>query len=125
VTRAVNEWVADHDDQAIPPRVQLRVWERDGGVCQCGCGIKINGKPWQLDHRVALINGGSHRESNLQVMLTAHHADKTRADVREKSTVRRKRAKHIGIRKAKRLIPGSKGSGIRKPINGPAYRVSE
>ena len=118
MTRSVPEWVATHPDQDVPPRVRFRIWLRDGGVCQCGCTTKIVCKDWDLDHKVALVNGGEHRETNLQVMLRAHHRDKTKADVAEKSRVRRKAMRHAGIRKRKHLIPGSVGTPWRKRLDG-------
>jgi 5-methylcytosine-specific restriction protein A len=69
MSRAVELWVGKNDDQAIPPRVRLRVFERYGGVCQIS-GRKIRaGEAWQCDHRIALVNGGRHEEANLQPVL--------------------------------------------------------
>jgi hypothetical protein len=39
----------------------------------------LAGDKWQLDHIVALINGGEHRESNLAPILDAEHKAKTKA----------------------------------------------
>src|SRR4051812_34525592 len=95
MTRTVPEWVATHDDQAIPPRVRLRVFERYGGVCQCGCGLKIvPGSKWECDHKRALINGGTHSEDNLQPLLAAHHRKKSRDDVALKTFNYRRRLAH-------------------------------
>jgi 5-methylcytosine-specific restriction endonuclease McrA len=74
---------------------------------------------WHCDHKVALVNEGENRESNLQVLCALCHLHKTAEDVAEKSRVVRKRLKHLGIRKAKgRPLPGTKASGLRKRING-------
>lgn len=98
--RPVPEWIGKHHLEAIPPRVLVRVFEKYGGVCQCGCGRKIvSGEAWELDHIVALINGGEHRESNLQPLLYEHHKIKTRADVAQKSKSYEIRKRHIGIRR--------------------------
>lgn len=122
--RALSEWIGKSDDTKIPPRVRLRVFYRDSGICQCGCTRMIYaGERWQTDHTVAIINGGENRESNLRTLLVKHHAEKTRADVAEKAKVYRKRAKHIGVQPRKgRPMPGSKASGIRKKFNGTVER---
>jgi 5-methylcytosine-specific restriction protein A len=99
--RAVKEWIGANDNTPIPERVQVRVFAKFDGVCQCGCTRKIAaGEAWDVDHRVAIINGGANRETNLQPLLRAHHKTKTARDVREKSITYRKRKKHLGIRNA-------------------------
>ena len=96
MARSVPEWIGKTHDTPIPPRVRLRVFERDGGVCHLS-GRKIRaGEEWDCDHITALINGGEHRESNLAPALRDKHREKTAEDVAEKSKVYRMRAKHLG-----------------------------
>lgn len=123
MSRAVPEWIGKTDDSAIPPRVRLRVFEAHGGVCHLS-GRRIQaGEPWDCDHIVALVNGGMHRESNLAPALRDKHRAKTADDVREKSIVRRKQMKFLGITPKKgRPMPGSKASGLRKRMNGEVER---
>jgi len=98
--RSVPEWIGATDDTKIPDRVKLRVFLRFDGRCQCGCRCKIvSGERWQADHKIALINGGAHRESNLVPLIYAHHLNKTRADVAERSRTYRKRLRDVGLRK--------------------------
>ncbi|MFC3706319.1 HNH endonuclease [Devosia honganensis] len=93
-------WIGKTDDQAIPPRVRLRVFERAGGRCQC-CGRKLGpGDKWQADHVIALINGGAHSEANLQCLCDWCHKAKTREDVAEKAKSARIRQRQAGIRPA-------------------------
>lgn len=122
--RAVAEWIAKHDDQAVPPRVRLRIFERCDGRCQCGCNRKIAaGEPWDLDHVTALANGGRHAESNLRPLLREHHKLKTREDVAMKSQSYKRRARHYGLRKARgRPMPGTKASGWKQKMNGDWVR---
>lgn len=123
--RSVAEWVGATPDAAIPPRVRLRVFEANGGTCAL-TGRKIRpGDEWDCDHIRALANGGEHRETNLQPVLRAAHREKTKADVALKAKADRVRKKHLGIKTAKAKLPGSKGTGWRRPIHGPAYRVDE
>lgn len=104
MSRAVDEWIATDDNQAIPARVKVRVFDRAGGRC-AHCTLAIVGKLRPAyDHRVALINGGRHAESNLQLLCVPCHAAKTKIDVAEKATIYRKRIKHIGIKTNRRKI---------------------
>ena len=98
MSRAVAEWVADHDDQAIPKRVKLRIWEREGGRCWITGRKIMPGDAWDLDHRQALCNGGEHREANLFPALRDKHREKTAADVKERAKTDSVRKKHLGIK---------------------------
>lgn len=120
MSRSTPEWIGKTDDTPVPPRVRLRVFDRDGGRCQCGCWCKIYpGDKWETDHTKAIKNGGENRESNLRTLLFAHHKQKTKADLAEKSKVYRMKVKDLGIRKTSgRPMPGTKRSGIKKKVNG-------
>lgn len=128
MTRSTPEWIGKTDDTAIPPRVKARVMEKQGGKC-CFCNRKLGmaGEVIEFDHIIALINGGENRENNLQAAcgMCGGHKAKTREDVAEKSRVARKKAKHFGFTKPKALIPGSKGSGYRRKMDGTVVWVSE
>lgn len=120
--RAVPEWIAKHPDQKVPPRVRVRVFDRCNG--RCGqCGRKINaGERWTCEHLVALINGGENRERNLGVTCDWCLPGKNAADVADKSKVADTRKKHLGLRSPKRVMPGSRASGLRKRMNGQVER---
>lgn len=118
MSRDVPEWIGKTDGTPVPPRVRMRVFIRNDGRCQCGCGRQvIVGDKWQTDHKVALINGGENRESNLHTLLTEHHKDKTVADVAAKSKAYRVRAKHLGIRKHS-TFPAGRGSPWKRKVGG-------
>ena len=103
MSREIPEWEATNDNQAIPARVKVRVFTRAGGVC-AECTLPIRGKLLPAyDHIQALINGGKHAESNLQLLCVPCHALKTKADVAEKSYTYRKRVKHLGIKKPRTM----------------------
>lgn len=117
MSREVPEWIGKTDDAAIPPRVRLRIFERMGGKCHLS-GIKIQpGDAWDIDHIVALINGGAHRESNLAPALRSEHRKKTAADVKQKAKNDRVRKRHLGIKKPSRF-PGSRNSRFKKKMDG-------
>lgn len=112
MSRELPEWRGRTDDTRPPQRVCLRVFLLYDGRCQCGCNRKIApGEKWQLDHATALINGGENCESNLRPLLTEHHANKTTADVAEKSRTYKRRKRHLGIKRASKTIPGRRFNG--------------
>ena len=104
MARKVEEWIGKTPDAKVPPRVRLRIFEREKGVCHLS-GRKITpADQWDLDHKIALINGGEHRESNLFPAIRDKHREKTKEDVAEKSEVYHKRAKHVGAMRPKSKI---------------------
>ena len=109
--RTVEEWIGATDDQAIPARVKIRVFDAFGGRCAV-CSLQIAGKLRPAyDHFIALINGGQNRETNLQLLCVPCHAFKTKADVAEKSITARKRAKHLGLKKPRTIRSWRKFNG--------------
>ena len=104
--RSLPEWLGASHDAPIPPRVRLRIWEKNAGQCQ-SCRRKLaSGDRWAIDHIQALILGGEHRESNLQVLCDWCHKPKTRREVAVKAKAASSRAKHFGIRQPKRGFRG-------------------
>jgi 5-methylcytosine-specific restriction protein A len=119
--RSTNEWIGKTDDSPVPARVRVRIFDRSGGVCHIS-GRKIRpGEAWDLDHIIALINGGTHTELNLSPVLIDPHREKTKEDVAEKSRVARKRKSHLGIKKPSRF-PGSRNSQWKKKMDGTVAR---
>ena len=95
--RSLDEWIGRDDDDPVPPRVRLRVFERFDGRCTI-CTRKImTGEKWTCEHVVALINKGGNRESNLAVTCSWCLPEKNADDLHEKSSVYHKRARHLGI----------------------------
>lgn len=99
--RRIPEWIAKHDDETIPARVRVRVFDRYDGKCAISKTKIRPGMPWQLDHIIALCNGGEHRENNLQPVLEQPHREKTADDTALKKKITRTRAKHLGLWKPK------------------------
>jgi len=124
MSRATEEWIATDDNQAIPARVKVRVFDRADGRCE-ECTLIIAGKLRPAyDHIQALINGGEHRERNLQLLCVPCHATKTKSDVAEKSMIYRKRGKHIGAFAPKRKIqsPGFQRAKPQRTASRPIER---
>ncbi len=102
MTRSLPEWIGKHDDQKVPDRVRLRIFDRENGICHL-TGKKIDPvrDEWDLDHKVSLILGGEHRETNLFPALREPHRRKTATEVAVKAKIARTRKKHLGIKQEK------------------------
>lgn len=111
MSREVPEWIGSSPDAKVPPRVKIRVFEKFHGRCYLSGRKILAGEAWELEHIIALCNGGEHRESNFAPALGEPHKVKTKADVAEKSKVARVRKKHLGLMKSKRTIPGRRFNG--------------
>ena len=123
MARSVEEWIGKTDDTAIPPRVRIRIFEKTNGHC-AECGRVLRPGHWECDHIVALINGGEHRERNLQPLCDVPcHSKKTKQDSREKSVVFRKKAKNLGLKTRKGTpMPGSRASGWKRKMSGEVVK---
>lgn len=98
MSRSTPEWIGKTDDETPPLRVRLRVFEAYGGKCYLTGRKIMPGDEWDLDHKIALCNGGANRETNLAPALRYAHRIKTAADVGQKAAAAASRAKHIGLR---------------------------
>lgn len=116
MTRALAEWIGKTDDAKVPPRVRLRIFEREGGMCHLSGRKIMPGEPWDLDHKAALINGGQHRETNLFPALRDKHKIKTAADVAEKAKRAAIASRHVGATRPKQAI---KSAGFQKKERKP------
>ena len=114
MARSVPEWKGKTDDSKAPNRVRQRCHDRAEGKCHI-CGLPLGQKKWQLDHQIALANGGENRESNLAPAHITCHSDKTRKDVKTKSKIARVKARHSGIQRSKQKIQGKPLGGGKKP----------
>lgn len=120
--RKVPEWQGKTDDDRIPPRVKLRLFTLARGRCaHCNRSIQV-GEIWDCDHKVALANGGTHSESNLQVLCSWCHKAKTKTDVAEKSATYQSRKRHLGLKKSKHPMPGSRQSKWKRKMDGTLVR---
>ncbi len=117
--RAVKEWIGKTDDSVPPPTVKARVFKTFGGVCQCGCTIKIaTGMAWEADHKIPIAAGGANRETNLHPLLKAHHDEKTSREATERSKIYAVRNAHIGAKKKGGGWGYGKDSPYKKTIDG-------
>lgn len=121
--RSIKEWIGKTDDAKVPDYVRLRVFDRHAGVCHIS-GRKIRaGETWELEHVIALCNGGEHRETNLAPALADPHKEKTKLDRKERSKTLRKRKKYLGIKPHKsRPMFGSRASGYKRKMDGTVVK---
>lgn len=104
------EWIGKNDRVMPPESVQLRILRRHDGYCAGSCQRKLMlGEKWDLDHKIALEDGGENRESNLQPLCKACHQPKTAAENSQRAKVRAKTAAAYGIKDPKRQKIQSRG----------------
>lgn len=125
-TASLKEWIGRTDDDRIPDYVRVRVMRKAGDRCvKCTRSIdeKLKG---EIDHAIALILGGKHRESNLQLLCTECHKGKTKLDVRIKAKASKSRLRNLagGRRRKARPMPGTFASGIKHKMDGTWERRS-
>lgn len=89
-------WHASCSDSYLstaPAAQRARIFKRDKGICR-SCGVQLlKGRrqgDWQCDHVVALINGGSQTDENLQLLCGKCHNVKTAREAGERAEVRKK-----------------------------------
>ncbi len=122
MNRRVPEWIGATDDTKIPDRVKARVLLAYGKRCHWSGRPISPGDAWDIDHVLALSNGGQNRESNLAPILRSQHPSKTRHDVKQKARDARVRKKHLGLYRASQPMDGARRSKWYKPLHGPARR---
>jgi hypothetical protein len=109
--RKTLEWIAKHDDQAIPRYVRARIFETHNGICHISGRKIMPGDAWDCEHKLALCLGGEHRENNIAPALVAPHRIKTKGDRHQKKKNDRVRRRHIGIRKPRTITRWRKFNG--------------
>lgn len=112
MSRSVDEWIGKTDNTMPPPRVRLRIFDAHGGVCHISKRKIRAGELWDLDHVLALCNGGENRESNLAPALRDKHREKTADDVKQRAKDDRVRAKHNGTYQPKHPFRGGKRPAV-------------
>ena len=95
--RKVEEWFGKTPDSKPPKSVIDRLFLKQMGRCAL-TGRKIAaGETTHADHIVPLKDGGSNRETNLQLVTVAAHREKTADENTARAKERRVRLKHAGL----------------------------
>ncbi len=71
-------WRRAYQDAAYR-RNRARAWERSGHRCEV-CGFELSEHTFISDHVIALTDGGSNDEQNLQILCAPCSKTKTRRD---------------------------------------------
>ena len=106
---------------------RLRIFQAAKGICHL-CDGKIDGtrEAWDADHVIPLEISGDDSDDNLRPAHERCHSIKTGSkDIPVIAKAKRVEAKHIGAKKSKATLAGSRASKWKKPINGPAVRRDE
>jgi 5-methylcytosine-specific restriction endonuclease McrA len=101
--RAWPEWIGKTGDTAIPDKVRARVVLLWGAVCYI-TGKRLAPGEIEMEHVVALADGGENREGNLRPVWNAAHKIKTAKEKTRRSKADRIRIKHIGKTQSARPI---------------------
>lgn len=118
MTRSTETWVATHDDQSIPPRVRLRVFEREQGRCH-RCRRKLGPSDrWSIEHMIALANGGRHAEDNMAISCAWCKPLKDAEDVAIKAKGARIRARHVGVKPDRPSFSTNRNARFKRKLNG-------
>ena len=84
-----------HDSRKMSPQRRARLFLLLGPNCAV-CTVKIRpGMDWDLDHILALENGGKDEDENLQVLCIHCHEQKTSDDHGLAGHGRRMATKHV------------------------------
>lgn len=92
---------------------RLRIFEAGKGVCIL-CGLKIDGvrEAWTVEHKIALGLGGEDTDENCGPAHERCRRTKDKQDVADISRAKRRKARHLGIKKPSgRPLMGTKASG--------------
>lgn len=106
MARSTDEWIGKSDDAKVPPHVRKRIFDAHDGICHITGRKIMPGEPWDLEHKVALILGGEHREKNLAPALREPHKKKTAAEMKIKAKIDAVRKRHLGITRPKGTLKG-------------------
>jgi hypothetical protein len=101
--RSTAEWIGKTDDAKVPGYIRLRVFNRYDGSCYLSKRKILASDAWELEHILALCNGGEHRESNFAPALIAPHKVKTKQDLATRAKNDRIRKRHLGIKKPRTI----------------------
>lgn len=72
-----------------------KIYARHDGKC-ASCGRKLMaGDDYEIDHKIALANGGTDDDDNLQLLCEGCHILKTGDDVSEAAKGKRRFRKHV------------------------------
>jgi 5-methylcytosine-specific restriction protein A len=100
----------------FPKSVKLDAWKRAAGHCE-RCTAKLFPGHYDYDHDKPDAFGGEPTLSNCVVLCDNCHSKKTATeDVPAIAKSNRMRARHAGIRRKGRSLPGARASGWKRKM---------
>lgn len=89
--------------KAMSPMRRLRIWEAHGGICIL-CKERIDGvrEAWTVEHIRALGLGGEDTDANCGPAHESCRRAKDKADVASIAKAKRMKARHLGIKPARK-----------------------
>ena len=100
---------------------RIAIFDDADGICHlCELPILPGKEEWQAEHPTALALCGSDKVEDMRPAHKKCHAVKTaKEDIPRIAKAVRQRANHLGVKRHQgRPMPGTKASGIRKPMGG-------
>jgi hypothetical protein len=118
------EYIAPTKRRSMSKQRRTRIFlSRNGVCCLCGFQIRAHAEDWFIEHPEAINLGGSDDDADLH---PAHVRCKPAKDAADAALIAERNSvidKHCADAPRKsRPMPGSKASGWKKPMNGPAVR---
>jgi len=110
--------------RSLTPKQRAQLFLSADGKC-CLCGGRIDGarERWIVEHLVPLADGGTNDIDNLAPAHEACAKPKTAREATGRARLKRAGMRHLGVKPRKsRPMPGSRASGWKKPMHGPAHR---
>ncbi|WP_081979428.1 HNH endonuclease [Pseudooceanicola atlanticus] len=103
---------------------RARIFAAANGICHI-CGQPIDGtkEAWDADHVIPLEISRDDSDDNLRPAHKRCHSRKTaESDMPAIAKAKRVKAKHEGAFKTRNPLPGSRGSALKKRIDGTVVR---
>jgi len=106
------------------PKTKVAAFERSGGVCECGCGVRFGNHPKErpvYDHRKPDALGGDNSLENCDCIRQSCHEARTHGrdgDIAKVAKAKRGERQRRGIERPKKRLPGHKDGRWKAKIGG-------
>jgi 5-methylcytosine-specific restriction endonuclease McrA len=121
VDAGARRWVEPEKRHPLTRKQRVEVFMSTDGRCYV-CGQKLRGDAWEAEHPQALALGGSDGIADLRPICRPCHKPKTADDKRAIEKCKRVRDRHIGAKRSRTPLPGSRASGWKRKMDGTVER---
>lgn len=107
----------------ITAKMRADIFLRHNGVCHL-CSLKVHpGEEWDVSHEIPLEAGGKDDDTNwLVAHRKCHRVHTAKVDAPLIAKTKRMHQRHIGAKKSKNPIPGSRDSPWKRKMDGTVVR---